>query len=110
MQWFLECLGSAIDAAETTLGSVLSKARFWEQHAAIPFNPRQREMLLRLLNGFEGKLTTSKWAQWTKCSQDTALRDILELGGLGILVRGASGGRSTNYELAPATPQIMRAS
>ena len=100
MDWFLDCLGRAIGEARTTLAVVLAKARFWESIAAIPLNERQRIMLNRLLDGFEGKLTTSKWAKLTKCSQDTALRDIADLIDRGILVRGAAGGRSTSYELA----------
>jgi Fic family protein len=100
MEWFLGCLGRAIDGARITLHSVLAKARFWEKFAATPLNDRQRKVVNRLLDGFEGKLTTSKYAKLTKCSQDTALRDILSLGERGILVRGASGGRSTSYALA----------
>ena len=100
MDWFLDCLGRAIGGARTTLAVVLAKARFWESIAAIPLNERQRIMLNRLLDGFEGKLTTSKWAKLTKCSQDTALRDVADLVDRGILVRGAAGGRSTSYELA----------
>jgi len=72
MEWFLCCLGRAIDDAETTLAAVLRKARFWQQHRDVPINDRQRVMLNGLLNGFEGKLTTSKWAVITKCSSDTA--------------------------------------
>ena len=100
MDWFLDCLGRAIGGARTTLAVVLAKARFWESIAAIPLNERQRIMLNRLLDGFEGKLTTSKWANLTKCSQDTALRDVADLVDRAILVRGAAGGRSTSYELA----------
>jgi len=103
-EWFLGCLGRAIDGAQTTLGSVLAKARFWESVATIPLNDRQRLVLNRLLDGFEGKLTTSKYAKLAKCSQDTALRDILPLVERGILVRNPEGGRSTSYALA-VTPQ-----
>jgi Fic family protein len=99
MEWFLGCLGRAIDGAQTTLGSVLAKARFWEAIAGITINERQRLVINRLLNGFEGKLTTSKYAKLAKCSQDTALRDILPLVESGILVRSPEGGRSTSYEL-----------
>src|SRR5580692_4332713 len=95
MDWFLACLGRAIDGAQTTLASVLDKARFWEAAAGIAINDRQRLVLNRLLNGFEGKLTTSKYAKLAKCSQDTALRDILALVERGILVRGTERGRST---------------
>jgi Fic family protein len=102
MEWFLGCLGRAIDGAETTLAAVLRKARFWQQHRDVPINDRQRVMLNRLLNGFEGKLTTSKWAVITKCSSDTALRDILDLLKRGVLVRNLGAGRSTSYSLADA--------
>jgi Fic family protein len=100
LDWFLECLGRAIDCAEATLGDVLRKSRFWHTHGTEPFNDRQRQLLNRLLDGFEGKLTSSKWAKLAKCSQDTALRDILELVERGILIRDAGGGRSTSYSLA----------
>jgi len=99
MGWFLACLGRAIDGAQTTLKSVLTKARFWETFGATPLNGRQREVVNRLLDGFEGKLTTSKYGKLTKCSQDTALRDILSLVDHGILARGDEGGRSTSYAL-----------
>jgi Fic family protein len=99
MDWFLGCLGRAIDAAQTTLSSVLAKARFWERMQGVPLNERQRLVLNRLLDGFEGKLTTSKYAKLTKSSQDTALRDILALVEEGILVRNPGGGRSTSYSL-----------
>ena len=88
LEWFLGCLNRAFDATEKTLGSVLRKARFWETHANTPFNDRQRLMLNRLLDGFEGKLTSSKWAKIAKTSQDTALRDIGELVERGILDQG----------------------
>lgn len=100
MNWFLSCLGCAIDGAQTMLASVLAKARFWESIAAIAINDRQRLVLNRLLNGFDGKLTTSKYQKLAKCSQDTALRDILYLVEKGILVRNPGGGRSTSYSLA----------
>jgi Fic family protein len=100
IDWFLDCLGRAIDGAQTTLGTVLAKARFWESVRGVSLNERQTFVLNRLLDGFEGKLTTSKYAQLTKSSQDTALRDILPLVERGILVRGPEGGRSTSYALA----------
>jgi Fic family protein len=105
MEWFLGCLGRAIDAAQTTLGSILAKARFWEEAAGLQINDRQRLILNRLLDGFEGKLTSSKYAQLAKCSHDTALRDILALVERGLLVRNPAGGRSTNYALA--TPKML---
>ena len=101
MEWFLGCLGRAIDGAETILSAVLVKARFWDSVRGVPLNERQTLVLNRLLDRFEGKLTTSKYAKLTKSSQDTALRDIIPLVERGILIRGREGGRSTSYELAP---------
>jgi Fic family protein len=100
--WFLDCLDRAIIGSEATLSSVLRKARFWEQRADEKFNDRQRLMLNRLLNGFEGKLTSSKWAAMTKASQDTASRDIDDLVKRGILAKDDAGGRSTSYSLVGA--------
>jgi Fic family protein len=100
LDWFLGCLGRAIDGADAISAGVLRKARFWERHAAVALNERQRAMLDRLLGGFEGKLTSSKWAKLTQCSPDTALRDIDALIKAGILVKDAAGGRSTSYSLA----------
>ena len=100
MEWFLGCLDRAIGGAQTVLGGVLAKARFWEALDRVAINERQRLVLNRLLDGFEGKLTTSKYARLAKCSQDTALRDILALVDSGILVRNPEGGRSTSYSLA----------
>jgi Fic family protein len=102
MEWFLACLGRAIDGAQTMLSAVLHKARFWQSLRDVPINERQRILLNRLLDGFEGNLTTSKWAKIGKCSSDTALRDITELVERGILVRNAAGGRSTSYGLGKA--------
>ena len=101
MEWFLACLGRAIDGAQVTLGSVLGKARFWERIREAPLNDRQRLVINRLLDGFEGKLTTSKYAKLTKSSQDTAHRDILALVDYGVLARNSEGGRSTSYSLTP---------
>jgi Fic family protein len=100
MVWFMGCLGRAIEVAQGNLGAVLSKARFWEAVGDFRLNERQRLVLNRLLDGFEGKLTTSKWAKLVKCSHDTALRDIAALVQGGILVRNPEGGRSTSYALA----------
>ena len=97
LQWFLACLGKAIDGAEDILGSVLGKAAFWNAHATLRWNERQRRVVERLLGDFEGKLTTSKWAILAKCSQDTALRDIDALVQAGILTKDQAGGRSTSY-------------
>ncbi len=97
--WFLNCLLRAIEGAQNTLGAVLEKARFWERFSKEPLNERQIKVLNRLLDGFEGKLTTSKWAKIAKCSQDTAYRDILDLIERGALQRDPGGGRSTSYSL-----------
>lgn len=98
--WFLSCLLRAIEGAQETLGGVLNKARFWERFAREPLNERQIRVLNKLLGGFEGKLTTSKWAKLAKCSQDTAYRDILDLVERGALKKAPGGGRSTSYSLA----------
>ena len=97
--WFLNCLYRALKNTEQTIQKVLYKADFWDKHKKTELNSRQRFMLNKLLDGFEGKLKTSKWAKITKCSQDTALRDIKDLIEKGILRQEKSGGRSTNYEL-----------
>jgi len=102
MEWFLGCLGRAIDGAQTVLAAVLAKARFWEHAQRVSINDRQRLVLNRLLDGFEGKLTTTKYAKLTKSSPDTALRDITLLVESGLLVRSSEGGRSTSYAVAPA--------
>jgi len=100
MEWFLSCLGRAFDSTDTTLMAGLRRARFWERHAPVAINDRQRAILNRLLDGFEGNLTTKKWAAITKCSHDTALRDIQNLIDHGILKQDEGGGRSTSYSLA----------
>ncbi len=99
LEWFLACLDRAFDRAENTLATVMTKARFWERHGGTTFNERQRGIINRLVNGFEGKLTTSKWSALAKCSQDTALRDIDDLIKRGILTKDSGGGRSTSYSL-----------
>ena len=100
MAWFLDCLGRAISGTESTLASVFRKARFWEKNAGKTINERQKLMLNKLLDGFEGKLTSTKWAKIAKCSQDTAQRDIQGLIEQRVLVKDAAGGRSTSYCLA----------
>lgn len=97
--WFLAALGRALDSAHTALGAVLGKAHFWQRWANAPFNERQIKLLNRLLDGFDGKLTSSKWAAIAKCSPDTALRDITQLLALGVLQKAPGGGRSSAYEL-----------
>ena len=99
--WFLDCLGRAIDGAHLTLKAVIDKARFWDRIKDAPLNDRQRSVINRLLDGFEGKLTSTKYAKLTKCSQDTAHRDIQALVERRILVQNPEGGRSTSYSLAP---------
>lgn len=99
-EWFLECLKHAIEASGELLESIMVKARFWETHSGASFNERQRVILNRLLDGFDGKLTSSKWAKIGKCSQDTALRDINDLLERNILMRDDAGGRSTSYFLS----------
>lgn len=99
LAWFLATLHYAVQQAHQTLDRVLAKARFWQRVAAIPMNERQIKVLDRLLDGFEGKLTTSKWAALAKCSTDTALRDVNELVQRGVLQKSAASGRSTNYEI-----------
>jgi len=99
LAWFLGCLDRAFDGAESMLANVLRKAEFWKRHAAAALNERQRDMLDRLLEGFEGKLTSSKYAMLEKTSPDTALRDINDLVDRGILKKDEGGGRSTSYSL-----------
>ena len=100
MEWFLACLGRAFDSTETTLATVLHKAQFWQRHAGVTMSDRQHLVMNRLLDGLEGKLTSSKWAMLAKCSQDTAIRDIQNLIENGVLEKDHGGGRSTSYSLA----------
>jgi Fic family protein len=100
LQWFLACLDRAFAGADVTLAAVLKKARFWEAFARETINDRQRKVLNRVLDGFEGKLTSSKWAVLTRSSQDTALRDIDDLVKRGMLMKDQGGGRSTRYSIA----------
>jgi Fic family protein len=99
IEWYLNCLKRAILVAEQVLEKVLAKTNFWRAHAGESFNERQRKVINRLLDGFEGKLKSSKWARITKCSPDTALRDINDLLERKILSREEQGGRSTSYKL-----------
>ena len=100
IEWFLACLRRALEGAESTIGQVLRKARVWKSINESPVNDRQRAVINRLLDGFEGKLASSKYAKLAKCSADTALRDIKDLLDRGILVRESAGGRSTSYRLS----------
>lgn len=97
--WFLNCLYRAMENTEGTVKNVLRKAEFWDNHKETILNSRQRLILNKLFDGFDGKLKSSKWAKITKCSPDTALRDIKDLIDKNILIQEKSGGRSTNYEL-----------
>ena len=99
LDWFLHCLKKALLETENTLQKILRKAEFWKIHEKTPLNERQRLILNKLLDGFAGKLKSSKWAKIAKCSADTALRDIKDLINKGILQQEQGGGRSTNYEL-----------
>lgn len=98
--WFLGVLHRAIGLAQETLDAVLAKARFWQRWGSVSLNARQSKLLNRLLDGFEGKLTSAKWAVIAKCSPDTALRDISDLLAKGLLKKSDAGGRATSYELA----------
>lgn len=99
IKWFLISQRRAIEESQTTVAKVLAKARFWDRAAQMALNARQIKVLNRLLDGFDGRLTSSKWAKLADCSQDTAGRDIATLIDLGLLCRGAAGGRSTHYEI-----------
>lgn len=99
LEWFFACLDRALTASDETLEGVMKKAKFWEAHSGARFSERQQLMLNKLLDHFEGKLTSSKWAKMAKCSHDTALRDIKDLVENGVLVKDPAGGRSTNYLL-----------
>lgn len=101
--WFLRCLDSAFAGAEGIVGNVVRKARFWEQLSGGQLNERQKKVLNRLLDGFGGNLTSSKWASLTKSSQDTAGRDIHDLVKRGVLAKNPGGGRSTSYSLVEPT-------
>ena len=101
LEWFLGCLLRAVQGADDTLSSVLKKAVYWRRWSGTPMNDRQIKSINRLLDGFVGKLTSSKWAAIAKCSQDTALRDISDLVDRNILMRSQASGRSTSYELKP---------
>ncbi|AEC20747.1 hypothetical protein PT7_2207 [Pusillimonas sp. T7-7] len=106
LKWFLATLLKAVEQAHGILDQVLAKTKFWQQVATIPMNERQIKVLNRLLGGFEGKLTTSKWAALVKCSSDTALRDITELLQHGVLQKTNAGGRSTNYEICHFSEKV----
>ncbi len=100
LSWFLDCLGRALERAEISLETVIAKARFWEYASQFSLNDRQRNVINRMLNGFNGHLNTSKYAKLSKCSSDTALRDIRVLLNHGLIIKNPGGGRSTSYRLA----------
>ncbi|RRD69352.1 MULTISPECIES: Fic family protein [unclassified Desulfovibrio] len=104
LRWFVDCLGRAVEGAGTSLAAVMRRARFWQYASRYSLNERQRSILGRLLEGFEGKLTSGKYARLAKCSPDTALRDIRELMACGLLQQAAGGGRSTSYDLPADVP------
>lgn len=104
MEWFLSCLGRAIQGAQVTVAAVERRGRFWESIATLKLNERQRYMLNLLLDDFEGNLTTSKWAKLVKCSQDTADRDISDLVEQGVLQRNPGRGRATSYSTVEPGP------
>jgi Fic family protein len=99
LEWFLFCLKNAMLATESTMQRIVRKAEFWKIHEHTPINERQRLMLNKLFDGFDGKLQTSKWAKIAKTSPDTALRDIKDLVEKGILRQSDEKGRNANYEL-----------
>ncbi len=99
IKWFLRCLINALKSTDSVLTRVLFKANFWNTHSKTILNERQKKVLNRLLDGFEGKLTSMKWAKIAKCSKDTAIRDINDLINKNVLQKETAGGRSTNYEL-----------
>ncbi len=99
MSWFLDCLERSLQSAEVSLDVTLAKARFWQRIAGVPINERQAKMLTLLLDNFKGNFTTAKWARIAKCSRDTALQDINDLIGHGILARRSEGGRGASYRL-----------
>jgi Fic family protein len=99
LKWFLKCLVNALNQSDNTLSKVIFKAEFWNKHADANLHERQKLLLNKMLGGFEGKLTSTKWAKIAKCSNDTALRDIQDLINKQILIKENAGGRSTNYLL-----------
>lgn len=99
IEWFFNCLSRAMEGALSTVDAVIYKAQFWDAFAEASLNERQRKIINCMLDGFDGKLTSSKWAKIAKCSQDTAYRDILDLLNQGVLIKNLEGGRSTSYSL-----------
>jgi Fic family protein len=106
MEWFVGCTTRAINGSHATLATVFARATFWSKFARVEINERQRTMLNRLFDGFEGKLTRDKWMKMTGCTVSTAQRDIQDLVEKGALVKNPEGGRSTSYRLAEVTMAI----
>ncbi|SHF99386.1 Fic family protein [Flavisolibacter ginsengisoli DSM 18119] len=103
LTWFLQCLDRAFLGTNDILSNVLLKARFWEKHTSVSLNDRQKLIINRMLNGIEGKMTSSKWGKMAKCSKETAIRDIQDLISKGIMIKEEAGGRSTSYVLNDST-------
>ena len=97
--WFLNCLINSLRSTDVLLEHIIRKAQFWTKHTDVILNERQKKLLNKMLDGFDGKLTSSKWAKIAKCSKDSAIRDINVLIEMNLLQKEAAGGRSTNYEL-----------
>jgi Fic family protein len=109
LEWFIKCYMRAIDAAETTANKVVARAKFWHAHAGKSFNDRQRKVLAKLLEGFDGALTTKKWIAICRCSADTAQRDINDLLARGLLAKNIGGSKNTSYDFNwPSTPDRDR--
>ncbi len=108
IKWFLSCLINALKATNNILTRVLLKADFWNKNSKTLINERQKKVLNKLLDGFDGKLTSMKWAKITKCSKDTAIRDINDLINKDILLKEPARGRSTNYELKTINPTDLQ--
>jgi Fic family protein len=100
LMWFLKCLDRAFLGTNDMLSNVLLKARFWEKHASVNLNDRQKLIINRMLTGIEGKMTSSKWAKMARCSKETAIRDIQDLISKSIMIKEEAGGRSTSYVLS----------
>lgn len=105
LEWFLQCLGRAMDASKEELAMIMRKASFWKKHMNISMNARQRLMLNKILDGYQGQITSSNWSKITGSSPDTAVRDINDLLTKNILVKGPAGGRSTRYVLSDANSE-----
>jgi Fic family protein len=108
LNWFLNCLLNALKTTDVVLGQILQKSKFWKRHEKTIFNNRQLLIVNKLLDGFDGKLTSSKWAKIGKCSSDTALRDIQDLINKEVLKKDGAGGRSTNYEINFSSKALLR--